>query len=288
VPYCFGETQLRVVHALLTDHRELLANCRVLILEHVLPTTAEFVRLMKRVGVDVHCLIAKPYSISQEALEAITKLNVPVIVKSSYQEIEDQEVVDHQLQDAKNKSQLDGKRIVIIDVGGYFAKALSKDSDQVAGVVEDTTFGHNRYKQTAQNIGVPILSVARSELKQIEARFVGRDAIAAMDLMLRDVGVSISGRNALVIGYGMIGSNVARTLRRYDLRVFVYDIMDRRNLRAHADGFSVHTKQELLKKADIIFSATGSEAISGKCAISFKEIEDYCKHKLDLESRNSR
>ena len=133
----------------------------------------------------------------------------------------------------------------------------------------------------------PIVYVARSELKEIEARFVGRDAVQAMDMILRNLGISITGRNALVIGYGMIGKNVARTLRSYDLNVYVYDKEDAKLLRAFNDGFHIHKKVLLLRHADIIFSATGSEAIYGEPAMNFQEIED-CKNGVVLASVGSK
>lgn len=290
MPYRFGDTQLRVLHDRLAGTREVLERSRVIVLEHVLPTTAEFVKLLKEFGTDVFRVIAKPYSIDQGALEKIKASGIEVIERTDYGEIERD--IGGVIKSAQEASDADHRRIVLIDVGGYFAAPLvdasENDSRHIAGIVEDTTFGHNRYKQLAKQIPVPILSVARSELKEIEARFVGQDAVVAMDLMLREVGISISGRNALVIGYGMIGTNVARTLRRYDMKVHVYDKKDTRNLHAHADGFVVGPKRALLEKADIIFSATGSEAIYGQPALSFRDMEDWCKNKVVLASVGSR
>ncbi|TAM47799.1 MAG: hypothetical protein EPN53_11195 [Acidobacteria bacterium] len=289
MPYRFGATQLRVVHSLLSDDPLLVKKARYLVLEHVLPTTAEYLRLLTEAGADVAGMIAKPYSVNEQALDSITKLGIDVVRKASYEEIEDDAVPQSLLQKAQQKSDGDGRKIVILDVGGYFAKALQEqDVRHVCGVVEDTTFGHNRYIRAAENIRVPILSVARSELKEIEARFVGKDAVVAMDLILREIGISISGRNALVIGYGMIGKNVARTLARYDLKVYVYDRVDTRNLRAHSDGFTVHTKKKVLERADIIFSATGTEAISGDNALSYKDMVDCCQPDVVLASVGSR
>jgi adenosylhomocysteinase len=289
VPYRFGDTQLRVVHSHVAREKNLLKKTRFVIVEHILPTTAEFLRLLKRSGADVAGVIAKPYSIDARALKAIKRMGINVVVNKSYKEIEERGVVEAQVQNAERLSDDDHRRIVLVDVGGYFAKLLAQQQTRhVAGVVEDTTFGYNRYKSQVEKIRVPILSVARSPLKEVEARFVGKDAVVAMDLILRDIGISISGRNALVIGYGMIGQNVARTLRRYDLKVFVYDKRDTMNLKAHADGYVVHRKSELVPKADIIFSATGSEAIYGKPALEYKEMVDSCRDDVVLASVGSR
>jgi adenosylhomocysteinase len=276
----FGaKTQMRTVERFSKENRNLLKNSRILVLEHILPTTAEFLSLLIEVGAEIHSVIAKPYSIETDSLEKIKRLDVQVIVRNTYKEIEEESVPQQLLLNALEKSERDNKRIVIIDVGGYFAQALCKldtqQSSMIAGVVEDTTFGHFRYLSAlgTGDIKVPIFSVARSELKEIEARFVGRDAVISTDFVLRELGISITGRKALVIGYGMIGKNVARTLTSYDLDISVYDIEDRRLVQAFTDGFRIHKKLVLLREnPDIIFSATGSEARHKKCALSLEDI----------------
>ena len=67
-----------------------------------------------------------------------------------------------------------------MDVGVYVVPRGG--TRHIAGVV-DTTFGHNRYKRVAERITHPL---GRTEAKQgIEARFVGKDAVA-MDFMCSD------------------------------------------------------------------------------------------------------
>jgi len=238
------------------------------------------------IGADVFSLIAKPYSIDEKVMINLKSKEI-LIIEESYETLETSEVLSKLIEKAVAKSKEDGKQIIILDVGGYFALPLSKINKEaekyIAGVVEDTTFGHNRYLEHSKNVRVPIYSVARSNLKEIEARFVGRDAVYSMDYVLRQVGVTISGRNALVIGYGMIGKNVARTLKSADLNVYVYDKHDHKNLHAFIDGYHIHKKRELLKQADIIFSATGDP----NGAISFKELEET-KDNVILASGGSR
>ena len=235
-------------------------------------------------GAEVFSLLAKPYSIDEEVAQRMEKSGLSVIRKS-YKELDEPGFLDELLATAIEKTKHDGKQIVILEVGGYFAAPLSRISLEAAqfisGVVEDTTFGHNRYAKLIDKIPVPVFSVARSALKEIEARYVGIDAVAAVEFVLRDLGVSISGRNALVIGYGMIGSNVARALRRHDLNVSVYDKHDYKNLRAFVDGFSVNSKRKLIENADIVFAATAD------CALAWPEIEES-KDNVILASVGSR
>ena len=291
--YHFAGTQLRAVERFCNANSEYLKKTRIIILEHILPTTVEFVNLLKLAGSEIYAVIAKPYSINKLCLRKLKQQKIKVICES-YNTLDNTPLLLDLLKEAVDISIEDGRKIIIIDVGGYFAGPLislgNSANGAIAGVVEDTTFGHNRYYSNCaeSKISVPVFSVARSPLKEIEARFVGRDAVSSMELVLRRIGISLSGRNALVIGYGMIGQNVAKTLRRYDLKVSVYDIEDYQNLTAYSDGYRIHKKHQLLQDADIIFSATGSEAIYNTSAISFKDIEDYCKDNVILASVGSR
>lgn len=286
--YHFHGVQLRVVrkHIRERENKKLFSGARFLILEHILPTTSELVKHFSEAGGDVFAIVAKPYSIQPSILSELEKKYR--IIKESYDTLENTDILLDVLREAIGKSAEDKRPILVLDIGGYFAKPLiklaSEGSDRyryIAGVVEDTTFGHNRYRHSIKDVPVPVFSVARSALKEIEARFVGRDAVTSMDMTLRDVGISISGRRALVLGYGMIGTNVARCLQANDLIVSVYDRYDHRNLQAFVDGFHIHKKRELLLQADIVFSATAERALR------FAEIEQ-CRDNVILCSVGSK
>jgi len=278
--------QLRVCETYLSQNRNksALENSRLIILQHILTDTMNLLLLLKKTGAEIHSVIAKQYSIDENVIKTLEN-NGFNVVKNTYKELEETNILMDILKDAIEKSKTDNKKIVIIEVGGYFAKPLSQlseeDSRYISGVVEDTTFGHNRYSKLLTEIKVPIASVARSPLKEIEARFVGDSVVNAMDIILREIGVSISGRNALVIGYGMIGRNVARALRARNLFVSVYDKEDYKNIDAFCEGFKIHKKAKLLESADIIFSATGNNALS------IDDIEN-CKHRVVLVSAGSK
>jgi adenosylhomocysteinase len=279
---------LRVVRNLsrLEEHDRYLRSARLIVLEHILPTTEAFLRHLREGGVDIYCVLAKPYSKDPDVLKRLRESGLRVEEKT-YDELDTSKFLDELLSEAAEASRKDGRRIALLDVGGYFAAPLTRlgkaDVSKFCGVVEDTTFGHNRYFNALAEIPIPVYSAARSELKEIEARFVGKDAVTALEFILRREGISLPGRKALVIGYGMIGKNVARSLRAMDLRVGIYDILDQRNLAAFIDGFRVHKKRELIKEADVVYAATGNP----NGALSFPEIEE-CKPNAILVSVGSR
>lgn len=286
MPYHFHSDQLRVFRKFARQerNREPLRNCRFLINQHIVPNTAELLIHLKDTGAEIFCVLAKPYSIDENVAKNLASLGISIL-REQYSTLEKTTYLDELFVAAAEKSKADNRRIVLWDVGGYFSVPLTRlPADLVplfAGVVEDTTFGHNKYLADAAKIPIPIFSVARSQLKEVEARFVGRDAVAAVDVALRELGIVASARNALVIGYGMIGKNVARSLEAADYNVYVYDKHDHRNLRAFVNGFHIHKKRELLKLADIIFSSTAEQAMS------FEEIEE-CKNNVVLVSVGSK
>lgn len=274
----FTGTQLRVVRRFTREKRnkDVLSKLRLVVLEHLLPTTEQFIGLLRDGGADIFAIFGKPYSVDQAVFNRLTVQHR--VLTHTYDDLEDsgRGIIDEVIKAALVRSKDDGRKVLLIDVGGYFAAPIlrlqeaNEDLNLLAGIVEDTTFGHNRYLEAASKLSVPVFSVARSPLKEIEARFVGRDAVIAADSVLRNIGVMLSGRHALVLGYGMIGSSVARSLRANDLDVSVHDKLDHKNLQAYIDGFNIFPKRQLLGKADIIFSATAAQALS------YSEIEE-CK-----------
>jgi adenosylhomocysteinase len=286
MPYHFHDEQLRVFRKFSRQERNssILKGTRFIVNQHLVKNTLSMLNHVLAVGAEITCLVAKPYSIDPDVSSSLSERGIPII-NESYSNLETTDILDKEIAKAVEKSKVDGKKIIIWDVGGYFALPLVRLPGElvqhISGVVEDTTFGHNRYLEQCQKIDVPIFSVARSALKEVEARYVGRDAIEAIGGILRKLGIISSGRNALVLGYGMIGKNVARSLAAADFKVSVYDRHDHLNLRAFIDGFAIHKKRELIKQADVIFSATATQAMS------FEDIEE-CKNNVLLVSVGSK
>ncbi|MEQ1903126.1 MAG: NAD(P)-dependent oxidoreductase [Pirellulaceae bacterium] len=267
MPYHPAAEQLRVFLELARNpkHKQLLSGVRLLMVQHVVANTEEMIRHLAGAGVEIFRLISKPYSHDTEVAKKVGERVAGIDVKA-FAEAQSTQYIPDLLNEAVEASRGDGRKILLWDIGGYFAAHIEKipaESQKFfVGVVEDTTFGHNIYQQLVGKMSMPVFSVARSQLKDIEARYVGRDAVDAASIALREIGILASGRNALVLGYGMIGRNVARALQQRDFKVHVYDKKDCLNLQAYTNGFHIHQKSELLKCADIIFSATAETGLT--------------------------
>jgi adenosylhomocysteinase len=109
-----------------------------------------------------------------------------------------------------------GCRIALNEIGGYFAPFLNaiyaEMGGSIAGCVEDTQNGHVRYEQ-AKPLPCPVISVARSTLKEGEDTLVGPSCYFSVDRLMRTLGVLLAPRRALIIGYGKVGRGMAFALQ---------------------------------------------------------------------------
>lgn len=129
-------------------------------------------------------------------------------------------------------------------------------------MVEVTKFGHNRHEEKIQIPPLPVFTIAESQIKTLEGRFVGLSAVAAVENILRDFGLSMSGRRALVIGFGLIGKSVSAALGGRNLPVKVFDIRGFPKTEAFTLGYLVGGKKELLSRSDLILSSTANTSLS--------------------------
>ncbi len=109
-------------------------------------------------------------------------------------------------------------QVIILDIGGYFAESLptlfSLVPHKLAGVVEDTENGHQKYlKALSDNhLHIPVWSVARSALKRTEDYNVGKSLVRAADSILRsDLMQRLEDNQCIgVIGFGMYRTHSER------------------------------------------------------------------------------
>ncbi|AJP03446.1 adenosylhomocysteinase [Streptomyces cyaneogriseus subsp. noncyanogenus] len=161
-----------------------------------------------------------------------------------------------------------GEDVVLLDVGGYFAPSLDalceRFSGKILGVVEDTENGHKRYTER-DKLPCPVMSVARSPLKDPEDFLVGQSVVFSTEALLRGRGDILHGRPALVLGFGKLGSSIARLLHAKGVHVTVYDIDPVRRAQALSQGFSVaRNRDDALKNAGLVLCATGSLSLRGE------------------------
>jgi adenosylhomocysteinase len=139
---------------------------------------------------------------------------------------------------------------------------------QLSGIVENTENSHQKYEKYLSSeqknppFPYPIISVARSELKDPEDFLVGQSIVFSAEAILRAPGEILSGRRALVIGYGKIGRSIAQNLHAKAVRVDIIDCNPTRQVLALAHGHQTGEKRVLLRHNDLIFCATGNRSLT--------------------------
>jgi len=127
------------------------------------------------------------------------------------------------------------------------------------GVSEETTTGvHRLYKLQEQGkLLVPAFNVNDSVTKSKFDNLYGcRHSL--VDGINRAMDVMISGKIAVVCGYGDVGKGCAQSLRGQGARVIVTEIDPINALQAAMEGYEVTTVEETLGRGDIYVTTTGN------------------------------
>lgn len=117
-------------------------------------------------------------------------------------------------------------KLLILDIGGYFVHSVNeireKFGDRFIGIIEDTENGHLKYL-SVKNLGVPVVSVARSPLKSNEDHLVGQSVVFSVDSILREQGILLNNKKVGILGFGKVGNGVLSSLRDKGCSISVYD-----------------------------------------------------------------
>ena len=130
------------------------------------------------------------------------------------------------------------------------------------GVSEETTTGvHRLYQMERDNkLLVPAINVNDSVTKSKFDNVYGcRESL--VDGIKRATDVMISGKVAMVCGYGDVGKGCADTLAGHRAQVSVSEIDPICALQAYMSGYPVRTIEDMLPYADIYVTTTGNKDI---------------------------
>ena len=205
---------------------------------HFLSDLVPFVRSLHEFGAAYSdmLLIAKsyPYATRDQVGHQLELLGVRVLRASPYNPIAN--IAQHVLEEAVNSKQIPSKLLIIED-GGYFApiihrKCFAGIAKKCIGIVEQTTKGIAEDKKKITKPLCPILSVAECEFKaEYEAPEIGRITVQNISRFVPNV--KLSGRHAVLFGFGSVGEYVATHLNRsFNMGVSVVDPVARKLLKA--------------------------------------------------------
>ena len=143
---------------------------------------------------------------------------------------------------------------------GWFGE-LAAD---IAGVTEETTTGVHRLARMHRegSLLFPAINVNDSVTKSKFDNVYGiRHSL--VDGLMRGTDVMLSGKLAVVLGYGEVGKGAAQSLAGQKCRVVVTEVDPICALQALMDGHQVVQLEDVVEEADVFITATGNMRVIG-------------------------
>ncbi len=156
-------------------------------------------------------------------------------------------------------------RELIKALNGSLKRSTTKWSKMlpgIRGVSEETTTGvHRLYQlQNEAKLPFPAMNVNDSVTKSKFDNVYGcRHSL--VDGLMRATDVMLSGKMAVVCGYGDVGKGSCQSLRGQGCRVIVTEIDPICALQALMEGYEVLTLEDVVDHADIFITTTGNEHV---------------------------
>jgi adenosylhomocysteinase len=150
---------------------------------------------------------------------------------------------------------------LLLDNGGdLFVRYLEEPYDGLLGGTEETTSGRMRLEPLRDRIGLPVLVINDSPIKQFAEN---RHAVgqSVLESFMRITNKSTGGKRVTVFGYGACGKGVAANFRNAYSVVSVVERNPVLRLEAMLDGFLVPERDEALRTADVVITVTGAEGV---------------------------
>ncbi|MFL5955575.1 MAG: adenosylhomocysteinase [Gaiellaceae bacterium] len=150
---------------------------------------------------------------------------------------------------------------LLLDNGGdLFVRFLEEQYEGLLGGTEETTSGRARLEPLRDRIGLPVLVINDSPIKQFaeNEHAVGQ---SVLESFLRLTNKSTNGKRVTVFGYGPCGKGVAANFRNAYAIVSVVERDPVARLEAMLDGYLVPDREEALRTADVVITVTGAEGV---------------------------
>ncbi|MFA7264336.1 MAG: adenosylhomocysteinase [Caulobacter sp.] len=149
-------------------------------------------------------------------------------------------------------------KIYLAEKPGFYSAIAAS----ITGVSEETTTGVHRLYQLAAKgeLPFPAINVNDSVTKSKFDNLYGcRESL--VDAIRRGTDVMLSGKVAVVCGYGDVGKGSAASLRQGGARVKVTEVDPICALQAAMEGYEVVTLDDAAGEADIFVTATGNKDV---------------------------
>jgi adenosylhomocysteinase len=228
---------------------------------HMTIQTAVLIETLVELGADVRWSSCNIFSTQDHAAAAIAKAGIPVFAWKGETEKEYWWCIKQTIEGKK-----DWKPNMLLDDGGDLTAMMHKDYKEllksVRGLSEETTTGIKALKkmESQNKLLVPAINVNDSVTKSKFDNLYGcRESL--VDGIKRATDVMMSGKTAIVAGFGDVGKGSAASLRQSGARVMVTEADPICALQAAMEGYEVVLMDDAIGNADIVVTATGNKDI---------------------------
>ena len=258
-----AETEMPGLMALRAEYGQSkpLNGARITGCLHMTIQTAVLIQTLVELGAEIRWSSCNIFSTQDHAAAAIAAEGIPVFAWKGETEEEYDWCIKQTIEGPKG-----WRPNMLLDDGGDLTKIMHEDYPElleaVRGVSEETTTGVLRLleMQEAGSLKIPAFNVNDSVTKSKFDNLYGcRESLT--DGIRRATDVMLSGKVAVVNGYGDVGKGSASSLRNGGARVIVTEVDPICALQAAMEGFEVATMDEYASKADIFVTATGNQDI---------------------------
>ena len=255
-----AETEMPGLMALRDEYanKHPLKGAKIVGCLHMTIQTAVLIETLINLGAEVRWSSCNIFSTQDHAAAAIASKNIPIFAWKGETEEEFWDCIEKTITGPNN-----WKPNLILDDGGDLTKLMHDKYPEmlknIKGLSEETTTGvHRLYEMEKDNtLLVPAINVNDSVTKSKFDNLYGcRESL--VDGIRRATDVMMSGKVAVVAGYGDVGKGSAASLRNAGARVLITEIDPICALQASMEGYEVVTMKNAAKNGDIFVTATGN------------------------------
>ena len=228
---------------------------------HMTIQTAVLIETLVHLGATVRWSSCNIFSTQDHAAAAIARKGIPVFAWKGETEEEYWWCIKQTI-----LGNMEWKPNMILDDGGDLTALMHKEHKDllknIKGVSEETTTGVKELKKMEQDgsLLIPAFNVNDSVTKSKFDNLYGcRESL--VDAIRRATDVMMSGKVAIVAGFGDVGKGSAASLRQAGARVMVTETDPICALQASMEGYEVVLMDEAINQADIVVTATGNKDI---------------------------
>jgi adenosylhomocysteinase len=219
--------------------------------QHILPDTVCVAGPLLRAGVRVRMAPCNPDSTDDRAAAHLASIGVEIRGHAGMSAAEHADAMAWLASEPAD---------ALCDMGGELIAATAAAGHRPAGALEATTTGLHRL--AGVEITFPVLDWNGIALKDLihNRHHVGAETWPAFTAI---TGLSLYGREVVVVGFGPVGKGVALRARDLGASVTVVDLDPVRLIQAQHHGCRVADFDDAVRRASVVVTATGFDGVVG-------------------------